>query len=101
MIQADSVHSTPLLNSSPIQEANPPPNTRAESADLFNPRAGIEHHKTDPAITSSPKAGTRQPLPRVRAGHFKRETSGDLLYAHGSQNRAKTPSPIRKPLPTT
>jgi len=41
MTKADRVHSTPPLNSSSIQEANPPPEARGESADSFSHQPGI------------------------------------------------------------
>ena len=43
MIEADSVLSTPPLNSSSIQDANCPPEARAESADSFSPQPAIGH----------------------------------------------------------
>jgi hypothetical protein len=56
MIEADRVLSTPPLNSSSIQEANPPPEARAESVDSFSHQPGIgsQKAKTSPVTLSAP-----------------------------------------------
>jgi hypothetical protein len=50
MIEADSEHSTPPLNSASIQESNPPPEAGTESVGLFftQPAIGSPKTRTEP-----------------------------------------------------
>ena len=65
MIEADRVLSTPPLNSSSIQDANPPPEARAESVDSFSrqPAIGQPHGQTIASDSPKPAEG----LPRRNA----------------------------------
>lgn len=55
MTQADSVLSTPPINTSPIQEANPPPEARAESVDSFSLQPGIGQPESQKLTSESGK----------------------------------------------
>jgi hypothetical protein len=59
MIEADSVHSTPPLNSSSIQAINPQPHARAESKDSMSHLhpPGDRPDKTPTATLLSPPQG--------------------------------------------
>jgi hypothetical protein len=59
MQEADRVHSTPPLNSSPIQEANPPQDVRAESVDSFSPQPAIGQRKSECRVSESRKPAER------------------------------------------
>jgi hypothetical protein len=55
MIEADRVLSTPPLNSSSIQEANPPPVALGESVDSFSRQPGIGQPETTKLASESGK----------------------------------------------
>jgi hypothetical protein len=55
MTKADSVLSTPPLNSSSIQEANPPPEVHSESVDSFSGEPGIGQPETTKIASESGK----------------------------------------------
>jgi hypothetical protein len=55
MIEADSVLSTPPLNSSSIQEASPPPEARAESLDSFSHQPAIRQPESRTLTSESVK----------------------------------------------
>ena len=54
MTKADSVLSTPPLNSSSIQNANPPPEARAESVDSFSLQPAIGQPESGNLTSESP-----------------------------------------------
>jgi hypothetical protein len=55
MIEADRVLSTPPLNSSSIQETNPPPEARAESVDSFSHQPAIRQPESRNLVSESRK----------------------------------------------
>jgi hypothetical protein len=55
MIEADSVLSTPPLNSSSIQDTNPPPEARAESVDSFSHHPAIGQPESQKLTCESKK----------------------------------------------
>ena len=57
MIEADRVHSTPPLNSSSIQNANPPLQAPAESVDSFSLQPAIGQPESENLTSESAKPG--------------------------------------------
>ncbi|UPK35163.1 hypothetical protein IVB18_45545 [Bradyrhizobium sp. 186] len=55
MTKADSVHSTPPLNSSPIQAINPPPHALAEPRDSFSSQHAIGQRENGQPTSESRK----------------------------------------------
>jgi hypothetical protein len=68
MTKADSVLSTPPLNSSSIQNANPPPEARAESVDSFSHQPAIGQPESRTLASDSPKPLERLSRRNVLAG---------------------------------
>jgi hypothetical protein len=68
MTKADCVHSTPPLNSSSIQDANPPPDAPAESMDSFSPPTAIGQPESGNLASESGKLVGGLSRRHMRAG---------------------------------
>jgi hypothetical protein len=68
MIEADCVLSTPPLNTSSIQETNPPLEARAESVDSFSHQPGIRLHGSRTIVSDSPRPAERLSRRNVLVG---------------------------------
>jgi hypothetical protein len=89
MDQADRVLSTPPLNSSSVQNTNPPAEARAESVDSFSHQASIGQHESRNLSSESGKASKGLSRRATLAGLALRAGALPQVAPGGRQRRAR------------